>query len=125
MTLRLDFLNYFFLFKAFSKDELRQLVSEAQRYLETMDNGPDIPITDWIVNYVAEQFSSDDTKTTDQLRRRMMKMGLIQKIQKRPKSFATINRRESREVMGLELRSIFGSSQFLKRIPKRTIKVNL
>ena len=82
------------------------MVSEAQRDLEAMDNGPDIPITDWIVNFVAEQFTTDDTKTTDQLRRRMMKMGLIQKIQKRPKSFATINRREPREVMGLELSSL-------------------
>ena len=81
------------------------MVSEAQRDLEAMDNGPDIPITDWIVNYVAEQFSSDDTKTTDQLRRRMMKMGLIQKLQKRPKSSATVKQREPREVMGLELSS--------------------
>lgn len=81
-----------------AEDELRQLVSEAQRDLDAMENGPDIPITDWIVNYVAEQFTSDDTKTTDQLRRRMMKMGLIQKIQKRPKSSATIERREPREV---------------------------
>ena len=74
---------------------MRQLVSEAQRDLEGMENGPDIPITDWIVNYVAEQFTSDDTKTTDQLRRRMIKLGLIQKVKKQPKSRAKIEQRET------------------------------
>ena len=63
------------------------MAKEAKEQLEREDNVPNV--TDFIVEYVAEQFT-DDSKTTDQIRRRLIKMGEVQKVRKAPRSKARI-----------------------------------
>ena len=77
------------------EDELRQLTAEALRDLERAENVPNV--TDFMVDYVADQFT-DDSKTTAQIRRRMMKMGLVQKAKNRPKSRPQVHEREEVEL---------------------------
>ena len=53
-------------------DELRQLATEAETFQERNPEDFDL------VDYVAEQFT-DDSKTTTQIKRRLIKLGLLQK----------------------------------------------
>ena len=64
------------------------MAKEAKEQLEREDNVPNT--TDFIVEYVAEQFT-DDSKTTDQIRRRLIKMGEVQKVRKAPRSKARVD----------------------------------
>ena len=65
------------------------MAREAKEALERAheENVPNV--TDFIVEYVAEQYT-DDSKTTDQIRRRLIKMGEVQKVRKAPRSKARV-----------------------------------